>query len=69
MCASLTTHSTCLISILRSDLRGESSNVGKFGAREHDEMTTLLREVVELLKNMNQRQALFGARLAVWLMV
>jgi hypothetical protein len=47
------------------DLRGGSDNtqdVG-FGAREREamnEMTTLLKEMVVLLRDMNQRQAILG---------
>jgi hypothetical protein len=47
------------------DLRDESDNIQDvgFGAREKDamnEMTTLLKEMVILLRDMNQRQATLG---------
>jgi hypothetical protein len=48
------------------DLRGESDNIQDvgFGARETqvamDEMRTLLKEMVGLLRDMNQRQASLG---------
>ena len=49
-----------------SDLRGESDNIQDvgFGARETqeamNEMKTLLKEMVGLLRDMNQRQASLG---------
>ena len=51
--------------LLTPDLRGESDNIQDvgFGARERDtmnEMTTLLKEMVVLLRDMNQRQAILG---------
>jgi hypothetical protein len=48
------------------DLRGESDNIQDvgFGAHETqvamDEMRTLLKEMVVLLRDMNQRQAILG---------
>jgi hypothetical protein len=47
-------------------MRGESDTIPdvRFGARETqtamNEMTTLLKEMVGLLRDMNQRQASFG---------
>ena len=50
---------------LAPNLRDESDNIQDvgFGAREKDamnEMTTLLKEMVTLLRDMNQRQAILG---------
>jgi hypothetical protein len=59
MCVFFNGHDTWLTSPPRSDLV-EPNNADGFGARDNDEMTTLLREMVGLLKDMNQRQALFG---------
>jgi hypothetical protein len=49
----------------KPELRDESNSIQdvKFGAQEKDElneMTTLLKEMVVLLKDINQRQALLG---------
>jgi hypothetical protein len=43
-------------------MRGESNNIQDvgFGAHGKDEMTTLLKEMVALLRDINQRQALLG---------
>jgi hypothetical protein len=49
----------------KPDIRGQSGSIqdGGFGVREKDEMsemTTLLKEMVVLLRDMNQRQASLG---------
>jgi hypothetical protein len=53
----------------RSDLRFESKTADGFGAREKDETTALLRELVGLMKDMNQRQAMFGKFDELYIMI